>query len=47
MLTLYFRWQDYGEGVQLLDALCRQISQKERRIKVVHIISLHNAQFSQ
>lgn len=29
-----FRWQDYGEGVQLLDDLCRQITQKERRKQV-------------
>lgn len=34
-LTLdYSRWQDYGEGVQLLDDLCRQITQKERRDQV-------------
>ncbi|XP_055321626.1 uncharacterized protein LOC129577875 [Sitodiplosis mosellana] len=25
------KWQDYGEGVQLLDDLCRQITQKERK----------------
>lgn len=28
------RWRDYDGGIQLLDDLCRQISQKERREQV-------------
>lgn len=38
-LTSNFRWQD--GGVQLLDDLCRQMSQKERRIQVRTHFALH------
>lgn len=34
IFCMCFRWQDYGEGVQLLDDLCRQITQKERKKQV-------------
>ncbi|XP_031633243.1 uncharacterized protein LOC116347013 [Contarinia nasturtii] len=37
------KWQDYGEGIQLLDDLCRQITQKERKKQITKDSELESA----